>query len=67
MGLTQKSKIKRQAISISIKELRELADKMENELKMLPFLENKKQGGLIRWSIPIINKTDESDTWEIEK
>jgi hypothetical protein len=58
-------KIKRQAMSVTTKQLRELADKLDNEannpIEMCTNIEN------IKWNIAIINKQPKcSDTWEIE-
>lgn len=60
--------MKRQAMEVSIKELREKADALEKEAKEIskdigvPLHIDKK------WSVSIINKTPEcSDTWGFEK
>jgi len=64
-------KTKRQAITITTKQLRELADKLDKDstaLKEMKIMEYKKNVTLIKWSIPIINKQPKcSDTWEFEK
>lgn len=55
----------RQAINVSIDELRELANKLEKEDKENKFPVNDINQG---WIIPIINKQPKcSDTWEFEK
>jgi len=59
--------MQRQAINTSPKELRDIADNLEKELKDL----NKKfsihMDDRIRFSLPIVNQTKESDTWRFEK
>ncbi len=64
--------MKRQAMRVSIKELRELADDLEKQgretHKNLNCEYKKEFSFNERWMINIINKTPEcSDTWEIEK
>ena len=58
--------MKRQALTVSISELRELANKLEEEAKQTsPFISNE----LItngEFLVPIINKTGMSDDWKIE-
>ena len=64
--------MKRQAIQTSIKELRDLAEELEKE-----WCETNKQLGFgivdgfkvlsQKCLVPIINKTNESDTWRFEK
>lgn len=54
----------RQAISVSVNELRKIADELEQEDKNseFPINDNDK-----RWSVVIINKQPKcSDTWEFE-
>ncbi len=58
--------MKRQAITVTIEELRKLADELEKEVK-----NNEKKYNISGWAtkfqINIINKTPKcSDTWEIE-
>lgn len=60
-------KMKRQGMEVSIKQLRDLADELENELK-----EHNVSFNLINIStqkciVPIINKTGASDDWKFEK
>ncbi|MBR9682564.1 MAG: hypothetical protein GOV02_02725 [Candidatus Aenigmarchaeota archaeon] len=56
----------RQAMSISIKDLRKLADELEKDLKKA----NKEIGINMnldqKWSVSIINHSEESDTWMFE-
>ena len=59
--------MQRQAINVSIKELRKIADDLEKESK-----EQEEEFGIksnldIKWILSIINKTKESDTWKFEK
>ena len=63
-------KIKRQALNVSIKELKRLCEDLTNQEKALfQCLKLKcKRDEDHKWVIPIINKTPEcSDTWRIEK
>lgn len=56
----------RQAMSISIKDLRKLADELEKDLKKA----NKEIGINMnldqKWSVSIINHSEESDIWMFE-
>lgn len=54
--------MRKQAIRISINELRKLADELESQVKQFDA-----ELGDIRFQINIINKTGDSDGWEIEK
>jgi hypothetical protein len=55
--------MQRQAICTSPEELRRIADKLEKEYK-----ESDPKISLdVKSVLPIINKTDESDTWEFER
>jgi len=59
--------MKRQAMTVTIEQLRVLANDLEKEVK-----ENEKKYKISGWGtkfqINIINKTpDQSDTWEIEE
>jgi len=56
---------KRQGMTVSIKELRDLADELEKEMFTLPEVHGHDYNQ--KWLINIINKTGASDTWEIEK
>jgi len=60
--------MKRQGLNLSINELRELADDLENEQRQINSeLEIENIIDLAkRWLINIINKEGLSDTWEIE-
>lgn len=56
----------RQALEVSIKELREKVEELDKERK-----ETEKETGLTipitnKWSIPIINKDGTSDGWKLE-
>ena len=55
-------KMQRQAIQVSIKELRELADKLYKEKEESKLFISITQ----KWQINIINKSKCSDTWEFE-
>jgi len=62
--------MKRQAMNVSVNELRELADDLERQTREfnLELSIDDLVGPDKRWQISIINKTPEcSDTWEIEK
>jgi len=63
-------KIKRQALIVSINELRKLADDLESQTKQfnLELGVRETVGADKKWLINIINKSVEySDTWEIEE
>lgn len=67
-----KKKIIRQALKVSVKELRDLADELEKQhIEILVELGIKPKRSLIEkqgFQINIINKTPKcSDTWELEK
>lgn len=65
LKISKDRKMIRQAISVSIDELRKLANDLEQEDKENDFSINDTSK---RWNIPIINKQSKcSDTWEIEK
>ncbi len=60
--------MKRQAMNVSPKELRGLADCLEKEGKELveKIGDSKAYDETKQWSVPIINKEGLSDTWRFE-
>ena len=65
--------VKKQAIRISINELKKLTKELEKEAKQLkkelnkiPNKDFEKINGERKWLIPIKNKEGLSDTWELE-
>jgi len=58
--------MKRQGLIVTIEELRELADKLDKEVK-----DNQEKYKISGWGtkfqINIINKNGNSDEWELEK
>jgi len=54
--------MQRQAMQVSIKELRNLADKLDKERKDSKIWIRLSQ----KWQVNIINKSKCSDTWEFE-
>jgi hypothetical protein len=67
----RKNKILRQGLNVSINELKELVEDLENQTRQLNLelgLEEKTMQLNTKWLINIINKEPIcSDTWEIEK
>jgi len=68
-GIARGGIMKRQAMNVSVNELRELADDLERQTREFNLelsIENLARFDK-RWQISIINKTPEcSDTWEFE-
>jgi len=60
-------KTKRQAMTVSIKELRDLADDLESQCRQFNLEINAIYNEKTKFQINIINKKGLSDTWEIEK
>ena len=61
--------MKRQALKITVNELRELADDLERETRQFNVELGEKDvvGFDKKWSLNIINKSGTSDGWEFEK
>jgi len=59
--------MQRQAMEVSINELRDLADALEEEGKEMEKITGNKKSLTQKWQINIINKKGASDTWQIEK
>ena len=62
-----KKEIRRQGMVVSVKELIDLADELEGEGRGLSEYLGEEYDFRLPYLISIINKTNESDTWEIEK
>lgn len=59
--------MQRQGMSVSVTELRKLADELEKEGKRTELKLGLKFNPKKQWQVNIVNKTKASDTWEFEK
>ena len=64
--IKMKTKIKRNAIAVTINELRNLADELECDMQDKKIWKNTKEIRNQKCDIPIINKTGMSDDWRFE-
>ena len=63
----KKDEFGRQAMVVSPKQLREIADELEQQIREDLFMQCMNDVGDLKFQVNIINKTPEcSDTWEFE-
>lgn len=58
--------MQRQAMEISIKELRDKADELDQERKEMEEMWGEKIPITKKWLVNIVNETEESDKWKFE-